>query len=170
MGNSVGTSGGAVPIEAPLELKQYPPTNTSPSASVVRSWLRATATSCTSLSFTHTHTHTPWVRSRAGGTPPGRQTRSGCWILLDLSTVGSLNVRLEINKEDENYGRGAPVPNSLSAERHVPGYPLFSHRNGQWSALWSIEGFRGGLVFKAHIILYHSTLGLRVRKKKEEGG
>ena len=28
--------------------------------------------------------------------------------------------------------------------------------------------FRGGLVFKAHRILYHSTLGLRVIKKKNE--
>ena len=27
--------------------------------------------------------------------------------------------------------------------------------------------FRGGLVFKAHRLLYHSTLGLRVIKKKE---
>jgi len=29
-------------------------------------------------------------------------------------------------------------------------------------------GFRGGLVFKAHILLYHSTLGLRVIKKKKK--
>ena len=29
--------------------------------------------------------------------------------------------------------------------------------------------FRGGLVFKAHRLLYHSTLGLRVIKKKDEG-
>jgi len=28
--------------------------------------------------------------------------------------------------------------------------------------------FRGGLVFKAHRLVYHSTLGLRVIKKKEE--
>jgi len=32
-----------------------------------------------------------------------------------------------------------------------------------------VAWFRGGLVFKAHILLYHSTLGLRVipKKKKE---
>jgi len=32
-----------------------------------------------------------------------------------------------------------------------------------------VKWFRGGLVFKAHRILYHSTLGLRVitKKKKE---
>jgi len=28
---------------------------------------------------------------------------------------------------------------------------------------------KGGLVFKAHRLLYHSTLGLRVIKKKKEG-
>jgi hypothetical protein len=30
-----------------------------------------------------------------------------------------------------------------------------------------VERFRGGLVFKAHGLLYHSTLGLRVVKKKK---
>ena len=28
--------------------------------------------------------------------------------------------------------------------------------------------FRGGLVFKAHTLVYHSTLGSRVMKKKKE--
>ena len=31
----------------------------------------------------------------------------------------------------------------------------------------NVKRFRGGLVFKAHILLYHSTLGLRVIKKKK---
>ena len=31
-----------------------------------------------------------------------------------------------------------------------------------------MKRFRGGLVFKAHRLLYHSTLGLRVLKKKRE--
>jgi len=30
-----------------------------------------------------------------------------------------------------------------------------------------VKRFRGGLVFKAHRLLYHSTLGLRVIKKKK---
>jgi len=30
--------------------------------------------------------------------------------------------------------------------------------------------FRGGLVFKAHRLVYHSTLGLRVTKKKSRAG
>ena len=31
----------------------------------------------------------------------------------------------------------------------------------------NVKRFRGGLVFKAHRLLYHSTLGLRVIKKKK---
>ena len=30
-----------------------------------------------------------------------------------------------------------------------------------------MKRFRGGLVFKAHRLVYHSTLGLRVIKKKD---
>ena len=32
----------------------------------------------------------------------------------------------------------------------------------------NVEQFRGGLVFKAHRLVYHSTLGLGILKKKEE--
>jgi len=44
----------------------------------------------------------------------------------------------------------------------VEGAPLFQllRRN--------VIQFRGGLVFKAHRLLYHSTLGLRVIKKKKK--
>ena len=31
----------------------------------------------------------------------------------------------------------------------------------------NVKRFRGGLVFKAHRLLHHSTLGLRVIKKKK---
>ena len=31
----------------------------------------------------------------------------------------------------------------------------------------NVKRFRGGLVFEAHRLLYHSTLGLRVIKKKQ---
>ena len=34
----------------------------------------------------------------------------------------------------------------------------------------NVQLFRGGLVFKAHRLLYHSTLGLRVIKKKTKDG
>ena len=33
---------------------------------------------------------------------------------------------------------------------------------------WSVKRFRGGLVLKAHRLLHHSTLGLRVSKKKQK--
>ena len=36
------------------------------------------------------------------------------------------------------------------------------------AAEWFIQRFRGGLVFKAHKLLYHSTLGLTVTKKKKK--
>ena len=32
----------------------------------------------------------------------------------------------------------------------------------------NVQRFRGGLLFKAHGLLYHSTLGLRVIKKKKK--
>jgi len=32
----------------------------------------------------------------------------------------------------------------------------------------NLTWFRGGLLFKAHRLLYHSTLGLRVMKKKKK--
>ena len=46
--------------------------------------------------------------------------------------------------------------------------PLFATRS--WCA-WGVvlQRFRGGLVFKAHGLVYHSTLGLRVVKKKKGG-
>ena len=47
-------------------------------------------------------------------------------------------------------------------------------RSGQYAALTSeernLKQFRGGLVFKAHIVLYHPTLGSRVIKKKKKFG
>ena len=32
----------------------------------------------------------------------------------------------------------------------------------------NVQRFRGGLVFKANRLLYHSTLGLRIIKRREE--
>ena len=40
---------------------------------------------------------------------------------------------------------------------------------GGEDGLRNVQRFRGGLVFKAHRLLYHSTLGLRVIKKKVGG-
>ena len=40
--------------------------------------------------------------------------------------------------------------------------------NLKTTTLHNVQWFRGGLVLKARRLLYHSTLGLRVIKKKEE--
>ena len=37
-----------------------------------------------------------------------------------------------------------------------------------WLKMWMCSLFRGGLVFKAHRLFYHSTLGVRVIKKKQD--
>ena len=39
---------------------------------------------------------------------------------------------------------------------------------GRFKNNYLAERFRGGLVFKAHRVLYHATLGSRVLKKKEK--
>jgi len=41
----------------------------------------------------------------------------------------------------------------------------FGVRDCGWS--YHVKRFRGGLVFKAQRLMYHSTLGLRVIKKKK---
>ena len=43
---------------------------------------------------------------------------------------------------------------------------LETSSNSEWGETCNVQRFRGGLVFKAHRLLYHSTLGLRVIKKK----
>ena len=56
-------------------------------------------------------------------------------------TMGPLNFRLEGNKEEE----------------------------GKQLLYGNVQRFQGGLVFKAHRLLCHSTQGLRVIKNKERG-
>jgi len=46
------------------------------------------------------------------------------------------------------------------SRRASPATSAFGSRNG--------KRFRGGLVFKAHRLLYHSTLGLRVIKNNKK--
>jgi len=53
-----------------------------------------------------------------------------------------------------------------------------SSRGGAWGGFWklqvaqllyrNVKRFRGGLVFEARRLLYHSTLGLRGMKKKKK--
>ena len=48
-------------------------------------------------------------------------------------------------------------------EYHPRSIKRFKRRGGE-----AARPFRGGLVFKAHRLVYHSTLGLRVIKKKKK--
>jgi len=45
---------------------------------------------------------------------------------------------------------------------------IVSLRHTDRDEMGSVSGFRGGLVFKAHSLSYHSTLGLTVVKKKKK--
>ena len=52
-------------------------------------------------------------------------------------------------------------------DKIVPGSSRWTvSRSYRW--LLSVKRFRGGLVFKAHRLVYHSTLGLRAIKKKRK--
>ena len=67
-----------------------------------------------------------------------------------------------------SYERGTPVLGQsgfLAAEMVSSAQDLQDHH----VVLRDVQWFRGGLVFKAHRLLYHSTLGLRVIKKRREG-
>jgi len=57
--------------------------------------------------------------------------------------------------------------------QHVPEYKSKTIRPKPetWGQVLyiKVKRFRGGLVFKAHRLVYHSTLGLIVKKKKRTG-
>ena len=53
----------------------------------------------------------------------------------------------------------------LRVELHQAQFSIYEHPLGR-----NVKRFRGGLVSKAHILLYHSTLGSRVIKKKKYSG
>jgi hypothetical protein len=51
-----------------------------------------------------------------------------------------------------------------------PQYPLVQFSIYEQPLRKIVRRFRGGLVFKAHRLLYHLTLGSRVIKKKKKSG
>ena len=67
-----------------------------------------------------------------------------------------LNKEEESNKEDNNSARNARTLSPFPCPPPPEGVPT--------------QRFRGGLVFKAYRLVYHSTLGLRVIKKKKKRG
>jgi len=62
--------------------------------------------------------------------------------------------------------RGAPVPEKV--QETVPEKPARLSLLQVWGLGFYVKRFRGGLVFKAHRLLYHSTIGVRVTKKKKK--
>jgi len=59
-----------------------------------------------------------------------------------------------------DVGDEHPLAGAVHLSRHKrPEIRTTTYRN--------VQRFRGGLVFKAHRLLHHSTLGLRVIKKKK---
>ena len=75
-----------------------------------------------------------------------------------------------------SYERGTPVGLRVWAHLRVHGQEGVLrelYRSVQFSVYAQLlrrkeKRFRGGLVFQAHRLVYHSTLGLRVIKKREE--
>jgi len=63
-------------------------------------------------------------------------------------------------------------PNPKSRTSHKPFNPatLSNPQPVEQLLRRTVQRSQGGLVFKAHRLLYHSTLGSRVRKKEEEKG
>ena len=66
--------------------------------------------------------------------------------------------------------RGSGFAGKLNrdVERGFGLWDLWTVTGGRASKVRNVKQFRGGLVFKAHRLLYHSTLGLRVITKKKK--
>ena len=82
-------------------------------------------------------------------------------IILVVSTIIQVSTMIGFGVEGLYRGRGIRVA------REAAQIPLFRRA---LPAAGKPDRFRGGLVFKAHRLLYHSTLSLRVIKKKKNLG
>jgi len=95
------------------------------------------------------------------------------WAAGQLKRLGKTGLKSSIGLLPRNHAKVCKL------SRHFPGYPgkgrdfvLRSVLSGT-SSLGTyldrnVKRFRGGLVFKAHRLVYHSTLGLRVIIKKKK--
>ena len=83
--------------------------------------------------------------------------------------LGKTPWRREERDLEEKHGH--ETDSSLDGRGHPEGHHLAPVRaqlpNPHQSVCRNVQRFRGGLVFKAHILLYHSTLGLRAMKKQK---
>ena len=81
-------------------------------------------------------------------------------LALSLSLSLSLSRALSLSLSLSSRGYAYPVTRE---------YPRIAENQTQLPrVLLNVQRFRGGLVFKAHRLLYHSTLGVRVIKKKKK--
>ena len=78
---------------------------------------------------------------------------------------------------DESTAEGATpllsrgvLPSSLGRFIQPIDQSLVSPTRAELGSRRNVQRFQGGLVFKAHRLLYHSTLGLSVIKKKRRSG
>jgi hypothetical protein len=94
----------------------------------------------------------------------------GVWLWLRVDDAGPrAGARMNLKPQLE-----FPFPGSLiSTVLNLKQQARYTHEIEQrvylrWSlGVGNVQRFRGGLVFKAHRLLYHSTLGLRVIKKEK---
>jgi len=88
---------------------------------------------------------------------------AGVFFTLVTGPRRSLSLKMSDTRVYAPQIRGARLPPPLCMTCQgllcKAGFEQLLHRN--------VQRFRGGLVCKAHRLLYHSTLGLRVIKKKK---
>jgi len=97
-------------------------------------------------------------------------------LMVKRLTMRRLGSRDPANPHRRTTPQVSPSePKLLDFWFHDSRHPLLAEEKQGWVSGMSVAGVRpgvrarGGLVFKAHRLSYHSTLGLRVikRKKKE---
>ena len=114
------------------------------------------------------------ARGRVPATPVLLYKKGWCFtpllykkcLLYSCLTKRALYIQLVYKKE-------VAQAQQLLARARVPATPVLLYRAVQFSIQEqvlsiNVERFRGGLVFKAHRLLYHSTPGSRVKKKKRK--
>jgi len=106
--------------------------------------------------------------------------------LIHFVYHSTLGVRVIKKKKKRGAPLGPPPPHPRRRGDNLNGFKDFRAANGSsqgqnlsltglfvpsslGSTSQNVQRFRGGLVFKTHRLLYHSTLGLRVIKKKKRG-
>ena len=109
--------------------------------------------------------------SRRFGRPGGR----GKWMVsLVNSHTHTTSIGWHLWEIDLRFapglapGRGATFPHASSSALEQSSLLSWKKRECTFALFPTSLRFRGGLVFKAHRLVYHSTPGLRVIKKKKK--